>query len=97
MRNLTMLTDLYQLTMMYGYFKSGMRDNMATFDMFYRSKDESTHYAVFAGLEQLIDYLQNLRFEDEALDYLRSLNIFDEEFMEELKNFKFHGDVYAVP
>ena len=66
MRNLTMLTDLYQLTMMYGYFKSGMRDNMATFDMFYRSKDESTHYAVFAGLEQLIDYLQNLRFEDEA-------------------------------
>ncbi|MBP3409791.1 MAG: nicotinate phosphoribosyltransferase [Clostridia bacterium] len=97
MRNLTMLTDLYQLTMMYGYFKSGMRNNMATFDMFYRSKDESTHYAVFAGLEQLIDYLQNLRFEDEALDYLRSLNIFDEDFMQELKNFKFHGDVYAVP
>lgn len=97
MRNLTMLTDLYQLTMMYGYFKSGMRNNMATFDMFYRSKDEGTHYAVFAGLEQLIDYLQNLRFEDEALDYLRSLNIFDEDFMQELKNFKFHGDVYAVP
>lgn len=97
MRNLTMLTDLYQLTMMYGYFKSGMRDNMATFDMFYRSKDESTHYAVFAGLEQLIDYLQNLHFDDEALDYLRSLNIFDEDFMQELKNFKFHGDVYAVP
>ena len=97
MRNLTMLTDLYQLTMMYGYFKSGMRDNLATFDMFYRSKDESTHYAVFAGLEQLIDYLQNLRFDDEALDYLRSLEIFDEDFMQELKNFKFHGDVYAVP
>lgn len=97
MRNLTMLTDLYQLTMMYGYFKSGMRDNMATFDMFYRSKDESTHYAVFAGLEQLIDYLQNLHFDDDALDYLRSLNIFDEDFMQELKNFKFHGDVYAVP
>jgi len=86
MRNLTMLTDLYQLTMMYGYFKSGMRDNVATFDMFYRSKDASTHYAVFAGLEQLIDYLQNLRFDDEALDYLRSLNIFDEDFMQELKN-----------
>jgi len=97
MRNLTMLTDLYQLTMMYGYFKSGMRNNLATFDMFYRSKDESTHYAVFAGLEQLIDYLQNLRFDDEALDYLRSLEIFDEDFMQELKNFKFHGDVYAVP
>ena len=97
MRNLTMMTDLYQLTMMYGYLKAGMRNNTATFDMFYRSKDESTHYAVFAGLEQLIEYLQNLRFDDEALDYLRSLNIFDEEFMQELKNFKFHGDVYAVP
>ena len=86
MRNLTMLTDLYQLTMMYGYYKSGMRDNIATFDMFYRSKGESTHYAVFAGLEQLIDYLTNLHFDDEALDYLRSLNIFDEDFMQELKN-----------
>lgn len=97
MRNLTMMTDLYQLTMMYGYFKAGMRNNTATFDMFYRSKDESTHYAVFAGLEQLIEYLENLRFDDEALDYLRSLGIFDEDFMQELKDFKFHGDVYAVP
>ena len=97
MRNLTMMTDLYQLTMMYGYFKAGMRNNTATFDMFYRSKDESTHYAVFAGLEQLIEYLENLRFDDDALDYLRSLGIFDEDFMQELKAFKFHGDVYAVP
>lgn len=97
MRNLTMMTDLYQLTMMYGYFKAGMRNNTATFDMFYRSKDESTHYAVFAGLEQLIEYLENLRFDDDALEYLRSLGIFDEDFMQELKAFKFHGDVYAVP
>lgn len=97
MRNLTMMTDLYQLTMMYGYLKAGMRNNTATFDMFYRSKDETTHYAVFAGLEQLIDYIQNLHFDDEAIDYLRSLNIFDEEFMEELKKFRFHGDIYAVP
>ena len=97
MRNLTMMTDLYQLTMMYGYFKAGMRNNTATFDMFYRSNDESTHYAVFAGLEQLIEYLENLRFDDDALDYLRSLGIFDEDFMQELKAFKFHGDVYAVP
>lgn len=97
MRNLTMLTDLYQLTMMYGYLKSGMRDNIATFDMFYRSKDESTHYAIMAGLEQLIDYLENLHFDDTSLNYLRSLNIFDEEFMQELKEFRFHGDVYAVP
>lgn len=92
-----MMTDLYQLTMMYGYMKTGMRGNIATFDMFYRSKDESTSYAIMAGLEQLIDYFRNLRFEDEDLEYLRGLNIFDEEFMQELKQFKFHGDVYAVP
>ncbi len=97
MRNLTMLTDLYQLTMMYGYYKTGMRDNLATFDMFYRSKDETTHYAIMAGLEQLIDYIQNLRFDEDALAYLRSLGIFDEDFLNELRHFEFHGDVYAVP
>lgn len=97
MRNLTMLTDLYQLTMMYGYYKSGMRNNIATFDMFYRSKDETTHYAIMAGLEQLIDYLENLHFDEEDLRYLRSLDIFDEDFLHELSAFEFHGDVYAVP
>ena len=97
MRNLTMMTDLYQLTMMYGYYKHGMRDNLATFDMFYRSKDETTHYAIMAGLEQLIDYIQNLRFDEESLDYLRGLNIFDEDFLDELRHFKFHGDIQAVP
>ena len=97
MRNLTMLTDLYQLTMMYGYMKTGLRDNIATFDMFYRSKDESTHYAIMAGLEQLIDYIRNLHFDEHALDYLRSLNLFDEEFMQALRDFRFHGDIYAVP
>ena len=97
MRNLTMLTDLYQLTMMYGYMKTGLRDNIATFDMFYRSKDESTHYAIMAGLEQLIDYIRNLHFDEHALDYLRSLNLFDEEFMQALRDFRFHGDICAVP
>ena len=97
MRNLTMMTDLYQLTMMYGYFKTGMRDNLATFDMFYRSKDATTHYAIMAGLEQLIEYLENLRFDEESLSYLRGLGIFDEDFLDELRNFEFHGDVYAVP
>ncbi len=97
MRNLTLMTDLYQLTMMYGYFKCGMRNNIATFDMFYRSKADSTRYAVFAGLEQVIDYLNNLHFDADAIDYLRSLNLFDEDFLTELSNFKFHGDVYAVP
>ena len=97
MRNLTMMTDLYQLTMMYGYYKTGMRDNIATFDMFYRSKDETTHYAIMAGLEQLMDYIDNLHFDDDAIAYLRGLNIFDEDFLNELKNFSFHGDIQAVP
>lgn len=97
MRNLTMMTDLYQLTMMYGYYKCGMRDNVATFDMFYRAKGESTHYAIMAGVEQLIDYIQNLHFDQEAIAYLRSLAIFDEDFLTELANFKFHGDIRAVP
>ena len=65
MRNLTMLTDLYQLTMMYGYYKTGMRNNIATFDMFYRSKDETTHYAIMAGLEQLIEYIEDLHFSED--------------------------------
>lgn len=97
MRNLTMMTDLYQLTMMYGYYKCGMRDNVATFDMFYRSKDESTHYAIMAGLEQLMEYIENLHFDDDAIAYLRGLGIFDEDFLTELRNFSFHGDIQAVP
>ena len=97
MRNLTMMTDLYQLTMMYGYYKCGMRDNVATFDMFYRAKGESTHYAIMAGVEQLVDYIENLHFDEEAIEYLRSRAIFDEDFLTELKNFKFHGDIQAVP
>ncbi len=97
MRNLTLLTDLYQLTMMYGYWKSGMRNNRATFDMFYRSKGESTHYAIMAGLEQLIDYVKNLSFDEESIEYLRSLKLFDESFLEELSNLHFTGDMYAVP
>jgi len=97
MRNLTMMTDLYQLTMMYGYYKCGMRDNIATFDMFYRAKGESTHYAIMAGVEQLVDYIENLHFDEEAIEYLRGLSIFDEDFLEELRNFRFHGDIQAVP
>lgn len=97
MRNLTMMTDLYQLTMMYGYYKCGMRDNLATFDMFYRSKDATTHYAIMAGVEQLIEYVENLHFDEEAIAYLRGLNIFDEDFLDELRRFTFHGDIQAVP
>ena len=97
MRNLTMMTDLYQLTMMYGYYKCGMRDNLATFDMFYRSKDATTHYAIMAGVEQLVEYIENLHFDEDAIAYLRSLNIFDEDFLDELRRFTFRGDIQAVP
>ncbi|MDO4739463.1 MAG: nicotinate phosphoribosyltransferase [Eubacteriales bacterium] len=97
MRNLTMMTDLYQLTMMYGYWKNGMRSNRAVFDMFYRKASDVTRYAVMAGVEQLIDYVRELRFDEEDLAYLRSLGIFDEGFLEELRSFRFTGSIYAVP
>ena len=97
MRNLTMLTDLYQLTMMYGYQKCGMRNNRAVFDMFYRNTGDVTQYAIMAGLEQLIDYIKNLRFDEDALNYLTSLNLFDAQFIAALRDFRFTGDIYAVP
>lgn len=97
MRNLTLLTDLYQLTMMYGYWKSGMKNELAVFDMFYRKTCESMNYAIMAGVEQLIDYVNHLNFDEEAIAYLRSLDMFDEGFLEELKNFHFSGDIQAVP
>lgn len=97
MRNLTMMTDLYQLTMMYGYYKCNMRNNTAVFDMFYRQSSEVTQYAIFAGLEQLISYVEELRFEDEDINYLRSLNLFDEGFLQVLRGFHFTGDIQSVP
>ena len=96
-RNLTMLTDLYQLTMMNGYLKYGMDKNKAVFDMFFRPLQNNSVYAVMAGLEQAIEYINNLHFSEEDLDYLRSLGIFDEQFMDYLRNFKFTGDIYAIP
>ena len=96
MRNLTMMTDLYQLTMMNGYLKHGMKDNIAVFDLFFRPLMNHSVYAVMAGLEQAIEYVENLHFSEEDLDYLRSLNIFGEDFIEYLRNFKFTGEIYAV-
>ena len=97
MRNLSMMTDLYQLTMIYGYYKSDMLDNKAVFDMFYRQTSAVTHYAIMAGVEQLVDYINNLHFDDEDIEYLRSLNLFDEGFLALLKNLHFTGDIEAVP
>ena len=96
-RNLTMMTDLYQLTMMYGYFKHGMGEDRAVFDMFYRKAGDITAHAVVAGLEQVIDYIQNLRFSPTDIQYLRSLKLFDEDFFDYLTRFRFTGDIHAMP
>lgn len=97
MRNLTLLTDLYELTMMYGYKKSETDYKEAVFDLFFRGTAEIS-YAVVAGLEQAIDYIQNLRFDADDIEYLRSLNLFDEDFLSMLgDDFKFTGDIYAMP
>ena len=95
MRNLTMMTDLYQLTMMDGYFLEGKANRTAVFDLFFRQKD-TMNYAVFAGLDQAIDYIKDLHFSAEDIEYLRSLGVFHEPFLNYLKGFKFTGDMYAV-
>ncbi len=95
MRNLTMMTDLYQLTMMNGYFTEGKAEQTAVFDVFFRQKD-TMNYAVFAGLEQAIDYIENLHFSSDDIEYLRSLGIFCDGFLDYLKNFKFTGEMYSV-
>ncbi len=94
--NLTLLTDLYQLTMMNGYRLCNFDKKKAVFDIFYRGNGGYS-YAVVAGLEQAIDYILNLHFDDSDIDYLRSLGIFDEDFLKAVKNFKFTGDIKAVP
>lgn len=95
-RNLTMMTDLYELTMMQGYFKQ-KKNNMVVFDAFYRSNPSGGGYAICAGLEQLIDYVKNLHFEYDDIDYLRGLGIFDEDFLDYLMGFHFTGNIYAIP
>ncbi|MBQ9119943.1 MAG: nicotinate phosphoribosyltransferase [Lachnospiraceae bacterium] len=95
-QNLTLLTDFYQLTMMQGYFKAGAKETVI-FDMFYRTNPSGSGYAICCGLEQVIDYIKNLRFTAEDIEYLRGLKIFDEDFLEYLAEFRFSGDIYAIP
>lgn len=95
-RNFSLLTDLYELTMMNGYYLRGRRGETAVFDVFFRQNDLIT-YSVAAGLEQVVEYIVNLKFSDDDIAYLDSLNIFDKSFLEYLKSFRFRGDVYAVP
>lgn len=97
MEHLTLATDLYELTMMYGYFKAGRADKSAVFDMFYRENPCQGGYAIAAGLEQAIEYISNLQFSEEDLRYLRSLKFFDAEFLDYLKGLRFTGDVWAIP
>jgi len=95
--NYTLLCDFYELTMGNGYFRAGMGDVISYFDVFYRSVPDGGGYAICAGLEQVIDYINNLEFMDEDIDFLRKKNLFSEEFLEYLRNFKFTGDIYAIP
>ena len=95
-RNLTMLTDLYQLTMANGYHKYGLDKREASFDLFYRGSG-GYGYAIVAGLEQVVDYIQDLHFSEEDIAYLKSQNIFDEDFFNALREFKFTGSIKAVP
>lgn len=94
--NLTLLTDLYELTMMQGYFKNPT-DQVVVFDAFYRKNPCGGAYAVMAGLEQVIEYIRDLHFSPDDVDYLRELQMFDEDFLEYLRGFHFTGDVYAIP
>ena len=95
--NLTMLMDFYELTMSNGYFSNGYKDRITYFDVFYRKCPDGGGFAIAAGLEQIIEYIQSLRFEPEDIEYLRERKVFSEEFLEYLANFKFTGDIWAVP
>ncbi len=95
--NLTMLCDFYELTMGNGYLAAGYQDRITYFDVFFRTVPDKGGFAIAAGLEQIIDYIENLRFEKEDIEYLRSKAIFNEAFLTFLENFHFTGDIYAVP
>lgn len=95
--NYAMLCDFYELTMANGYFKNGFHERILYFDLFYRSVPDDGGFAIAAGLEQAIEYLQELHFDEEDIAFLRSKNIFDEEFLEYLRQFRFTGDIWAVP
>ena len=96
-RNLTLLTDLYELTMMQGYFHAKDANETVIFDAFYRTNPDGNGFAIAAGLEQVVEYIENLHFDKEDIDYLRTTGLFGEDFLEYLADFKFTGDIYAIP
>ncbi|MCH5301001.1 MAG: nicotinate phosphoribosyltransferase [Ruminococcus sp.] len=95
--NMAMLCDFYELTMSNGFFKNGFYKKTVYFDLFYRSVPDNGGFAIAAGLEQFVEYIKELHFEKEDIEFLRNKKIFDEEFLKYLENFKFTGDIYAVP
>ncbi|MBQ8934413.1 MAG: nicotinate phosphoribosyltransferase [Lachnospiraceae bacterium] len=96
-RNISMMMDLYELTMANGYFLQESTTTKVAFDVFYRKNPDQGGFSVFAGLEQIVEYLEGMHFTEEDIEYLRSLNMFHSEFLEYLKDFRFTGDVYAFP
>lgn len=95
--NLTLLTDLYELTMMQGYFEKQSANETVIFDVFFRENPVKNGYSIMAGLEQVIEYIKNLNFSYEDVDYLRGLGIFSEDFLHYLSGFHFSGNIYAIP
>lgn len=96
-RNLTLLTDFYELTMGNGYFENGLKDRIAYFDMFFRKVPDEGGFAIMAGLEQLIEYIKDLKFYEEDIEFLKNKKMFSDDFLEYLRDFKFTGDIWAVP
>ena len=96
-RNLSMLFDFYEMTMSGGYFRLGMQDRVTYFDVFFRRVPDRGGFAIAAGLEQLVDYIRDLHFDEEDIAYLRSKNLFGEDFLDYLRQFRFTGDIWAVP
>jgi len=96
-RNLSMLCDFYELTMSNGYFQHGYADRISYFDVFFRNVPDNGGFAIAAGLEQVVEYIQNLHFSEEDIAYLRGRKLFSEDFLNYLANFRFTGDIYAVP
>ena len=96
-RNITLVMDFYELTMSYDYFKQGKKDEVAYFDMFYRKNPDNGGYVIMAGLQQLIEAIKDMHFSKGDIEYLRTLNMFDEEFLSYLADFKFDGTIWAVP
>lgn len=96
-RNLSMMMDLYEMTMANGYFAEGNTEDYVTFDVFYRKNPDGGGFSIFAGLEQVLDYLENIHFSKEDIEYLRSLHLYREDFLDWLAHFRFRGDVQAVP